>query len=127
MDTVNIKVNGLNLQCKQFIGIGTLNVMTTRGEVKTISGDFICTFVDTGVTIVLPESTVQALVEGDSADQELSEKEKEEFFKDLGDGSAGEKLNEATGTSVPASTTSSEAVPPASPATIVDPLKSMGL
>ena len=47
----DIILGGIPMKAKQFVGIGTLNVETGRGEVKARSGDFILTYSDSFETL----------------------------------------------------------------------------
>jgi len=53
-------LNGTEIELKQFLGTGSLNVLTSRGEVKAQSTDFLVTFGD-GITCVLPQGTLVTL------------------------------------------------------------------
>lgn len=56
-----LNLYGVQVEVKQYFGVGTLNVKTTRGEVKAQSTDWIVNFSD-GVSCVLPDSTIQRFI-----------------------------------------------------------------
>jgi len=63
--TLRLKFNEVGAEAKQFIGIGTLNVQTVRGEVKVQSTDWIVTIA--GAVLVLPDSIFLLMFAGNAA------------------------------------------------------------
>jgi len=63
IEDTDIILGGVSMKAKQYIGIGTLNVETGRGEVKAHSGDFILTYSDDKETLrtVMSESIFRTI------------------------------------------------------------------